>query len=416
MVTRAIQLIDRSRYDLAEKELRLALAKDPEDYWAHAYMGLCQYHLDQHDQAQQSARHAISLLPDEPFGHYVLGLVMLDTKRLREAKEAMLEAIRLNPEEAVYHGMLGYVYLGAQQYQQALDSADKGLSLDPTDMACRNCRATALTQLGRMEDAHETIKDALKEDPEDAASFANLGWTCLHQGRHKESLQYFRESLRLRPGNEWARSGMIQALKANYIVYKLLLMYFLWMSRLSPKVRIGVIVGLVIVFRIMRTSVGENPELRPFFLPVMALYLGFIYLTWTGTRFFDTLLRFNKFGRCVLNDHERKSSNCYAGLFLLAIVSGTAGFITAQSTLLLLGGFFLVMTIPLCHLLDSSEKQVNRMALVSCIVLSALGLIGIGLLALGDKDAGAALGGLFGIAFMIFTWTGALSSTRAKDI
>lgn len=416
MVTRAIHLIDLSRYDLAEKELRIALAKDPEDFWAHAYMGLCQYHLDKHDAAQQSAQRAISLLPDHPFGHYVLGLVMMGTKRLKEAKEALLEAIRLAPEQAQYHGMLGYVYLGAQQYQQALESADKGLSLDPTNMACKNCRATALTQLGRMDDAHETIKGALRENPEDAASFANLGWTSLHQGRQKKALEYFRESLRLQPDYEWARQGMIQALKANYIVYKWLLMFYLWMSRLSPKVRVGVIVGIVVLIRLMRVAIDQVPELSPFFAPVIGLYLAFIYLTWTGTHFFNTLLRFNKFGRCALNDHERKASNCYAALVVAAIASGITGFAMGQLPLMLLGGFFLVMTVPLCHLLDHSDEKSSRIVLLYCIGLSVLGLIGILLLALNLTEPAAAFGGFFAFVFAIFTWTGALTSTRSKKI
>lgn len=416
MITRAIHLIDCSRYDLAEKELRTALAKDPEDFFANAYMGLCLCHLNKHLEAQQSARRAIGLLPDHPFGHHVLGLIMLKTKHLKEAKEALLEAIRLDPEEALYHGLLGYVNLSAQQYAQALGSADKGLSLDPTDMTCKNCRATALTHLGRMDEAHETIKDALKEDPEDASSFANLGWTCLHQGQYRESLAYFKESLRLEPDYEWARSGMIQALKANYLVYRWLLMFYLWMSRLSPKVRVGVIVGIYVFVRVMRTVSKENPELGFFLAPVFWLYLGFVYLTWTGTHFFNTVLRFNRFGRCALNAHERKASNGYAGLLLAAAAAGTAGFVLAYAPLFLLGGFFLVMTIPFCHLLDSSDEKVNRTALLFCMVLTVLGLGGIGLLALGAEEAASTCGGLFAFVAIVFSWSGALGGAQAKKI
>lgn len=416
MVARAIHLIDCSKYDLAEKELRNVLAKDPEDYFANAYMGLCQYHLDKHEEAQQSARRAIGLLPDHPFGHYVLGLVMLETKRLKEAKDAILEAIRLDPEQAQFHGLLGYVYLGARQYQEALASADKGLSLDPTNMPCRNCRATALTQLGRMEEARETIKDALKENPEDAASFANLGWTCLHQGQHKKALEYFRESLRLKPDFEWARHGMIQALKANYIVYKGLLLFYLWMSRLSPRVRIGVIIGIVVLMRVIDVIGEKAPELKPFVTPVAILYLGFVYLTWTGTHFFNTLLRLNKFGRCALNDQERRASNCYAAMIAAAIASAVTGFVLEQLPLFMLGGFFLVMTLPVCRLFDKSGKTLDRTVLLFCAGLSVIGMLGIAALAFGNKEAANAFGSLFSIVFIIFTWTGALSGSRREEI
>ncbi len=416
MVTRAIHLIDASRYDLAETELRKALAQDPEDFYAHAYMGFCQYHLDNHDQALMSAQKAITLLPDHPFGHYVSGLIKLHLDNYKEAKSSFQEAIRLNPSEAEFHGILGRLYLETEQYASGLEHANKGLALDPQNMTCKNCRAGALTRLGRMDEAQRTIEGALKDDPENDHTFANLGWTCLHQGQHKKALEHFKEALRLNPDNEMARNGMINALKAKFLIYKLLLMFYLWMSRLNPKVRTGIIVGAVVLMRVLRTATRQVPDLKPFIAPVIFLYLGFVYLTWTGNHFFNTMLRFNKFGRCVLNARERRASNCYACLILAGIISLVTAVVLEQQPLLYLGGYFFLMTIPFCHLFDKSKDKLNHTILLFCIGLTALGIVGIALSVLGRQGAAGGFGGLFFLVFIIFMWTGALSGNKSKAV
>jgi hypothetical protein len=56
--------------------------------------------------------------------------------------------------------------------------------------------------LGRKGEAGSTIDGTLSREPENSFSHANKGWTLLEQGRRKEALAHFRESLRLEPGNE----------------------------------------------------------------------------------------------------------------------------------------------------------------------------------------------------------------------
>ncbi len=66
----------------------------------------------------------------------------------------------------------------------------------------------------------------------------------MHQGDHKQALEHFREALRLKPDMEWARNGMVEALKARYFLYRLMLRYYLWMSRFTRRGQWGMIIGL----------------------------------------------------------------------------------------------------------------------------------------------------------------------------
>jgi tetratricopeptide (TPR) repeat protein len=110
--------------------------------------------------------------------------------------------------------------MSERRWKQALESADLALSLDPISEQSLNMRGMILTQLGRGDEAADSINRTLKQNPESAVSHANRGWSLLHQSKPKEALEHFRESLRLDPGNAWARTGLAEALKARYFLYR----------------------------------------------------------------------------------------------------------------------------------------------------------------------------------------------------
>ena len=56
----------------------------------------------------------------------------------------------------------------------------------------------------------------------------------MHAGDFRGALEHFREALRLNPSPEWARAGLVEALKARY-PSAASLRYFLWMSTLSRR-------------------------------------------------------------------------------------------------------------------------------------------------------------------------------------
>ena len=75
---RAVLLYQQSRHDLAEAELRQALAHDPQDAYAHALLALCLAAREKFDAAIAEARQAIHLAPDFPFAHYAHARVLYD--------------------------------------------------------------------------------------------------------------------------------------------------------------------------------------------------------------------------------------------------------------------------------------------------------------------------------------------------
>lgn len=312
---RALLLYQRDRHADAAQELRKALAEAPTDVMAHALLGLCLAGLERFDEAQRETESAVHLGPDFPFTHYAMASVLQDRGKGKEAEAAVREAVRLDPESAEFRALLSSILIGRRDWKGALAEAEEGLRIEADHVACNNLRAMALVQLGRREEAGATIDAALQRDPEDAQSHANRGWTLLHEGNPEKALEHFKESLRLDPTSDWARQGIVEALKARNPVYGLLLKYFLWMGRLSRRAQWGILVGGLVGSQLLRGLADSHPDLAPWVLPIRIAYVVFALLTWIASPMFNLLLRLDRLGRLALDEEDRRAAN-WVGLTL----------------------------------------------------------------------------------------------------
>ncbi|HEY2881519.1 MAG TPA: tetratricopeptide repeat protein [Pirellulales bacterium] len=319
---RAELLLQQQRTDLALDELRLAIAEEPNNAYAHSLAALCLLKMEKFNEATQAAQLGIGLAPDRGFTHYVLSEVMQGRNRLAEAKTAIDEAIRLEPDEAEFFGELAGVELQLRNWPGALAAAENGLKIDPEHVVCTNLRVQALTKLGRRTDADAAVEAALRKAPENAYTHANRGWTLLEQGNPAKAMEHFREALRLNPNLDWARSGIVESLKARHFVYRWMLKYFFWMTRLSGRAQWGVMVGAWLLVQIVDYLGKQSPALAPVTRPIVVAYVVFAVLTWLSRPLFNTLLRFNRFGRLVLSTGDKWQSNVVCLFLLPALATG----------------------------------------------------------------------------------------------
>ena len=308
---------------MAEKELRQFLSVTPGNAFALALLAISLAELKRRDEAETAAREAIGQEPDLAFAHYALARVLTGRNRFDDAFAAINEAVRLEPGSAAYYGTLAAIELNKERWQAALEAAETGLQLDPEHVHCNNLRAVALVKLGRKSEAGATLDSTLAREPENSFSHANKGWTLLEQGRRKEALAHFQESLRLEPGNEWARDGLVQALKAGNPVYAVVLKYFLWMAKLPVRARWGVVLAGYFGNRMLATLARSNPEWAPWIAPVRALYITFALLTWLAAPVFNLFLFVHPLGRHALRPERRRQALlvgvCLATALLLAV-------------------------------------------------------------------------------------------------
>lgn len=313
-------LLQQSRFDLAEAELRLALAEDPDNGRLHSFLAICLTERDRLDEAQAAADRGIGLAPDEPAAHYIRAQVLRKRKELEGALGAVEESLRLGPAQPPAWALRGAIHLDRRSWPAALEAAESGLSFDAGDADCANVRAIALTQLGRREEAAASLGAALERDPENDVTHANRGWGLLHEGDPRKAMEHFREALRLDPTNEWARAGIVEALKARNPIYGLMLKYFLWMGRLSSKAQLGIVVGGFIGYQVLAEQSARHPAARPFLLPILIAYGLFALFSWIASPLFNALLRFHPLGRHALSDDQRRAGT-WVGLFFLAALA-----------------------------------------------------------------------------------------------
>ena len=373
---RGLLLYQQRRFDDAVGELRLHLAEDTENSLTHGLLALSLSELEKHAEATEHAHRAIHLAPDESFGHYALASVMIGRQRYDEARLAILEAIRLNPFDADYFGILASLELHKSRWRESLEAANQGLAINSEHGLCTNLRAQAQVKLGDRAAAAATMGEALARRPDDAYTHANQGWALLHAGDPHKALEHFRESLRLNPELEWARAGIVEALKARNFVYRWMLAFFLWMSRLTPSTRWTLVIVALLGSQFIGRMANENPALAPGLNVLLYSYFAFVLLSWLSPSFFNLLLRFDRFGRYALSADEVRGANVLAVCLLATLTCLAASIAWNDKLLFFCTTMFALLSLPAstifsCH--SGWPRQVMVMITVLLLPWAMLG-------------------------------------------
>ena len=301
-------LIEQSRHEMALGELEQLLIQFPEMAEAHSFRGLCLAELNRFAEAVESVQNAIHLAPDMPHAYFTASIVFDKREDLKQAEKHARTAIEIAPYQDHYFAQLANILLQNKKWQAALDTANEGLEIDPENIDCNNIRAIALMKLGRKADAGDSIQASIQKNPDNAMSHANMGWNHLERRQPHDALPCFREALRLEPGMEWARVGIIEAMKSRFFIYRWLLAFFLWTSKLSGKMLIGLILGGYFGSQFLMRWMDRQPELTIYLMPIVIAYTAFAIMTWIGSPLFNLTLWFNSFGRMALSKEEKRVS------------------------------------------------------------------------------------------------------------
>lgn len=317
---RAHLLLEQQRFDEAKREVEQVLSADPTNVEALQALTQCYLGLDQTEKAHQTVESAIRQDPTDVISLYLKGVILLDLAKYRQALKFIDSALSFNPTFAEAYGAKSAALYALAQFEEALEAANQGLSVEADNTFCLNQRARALLKLGRTEENEQTTRQALRSNPEDANTHANVGYTQLELGNHQQAKIHFREALRLDPTHEFARYGMLQALKASNLFYRLWLKYVFWMASLSPRTRWAVIIIGYLLFRWMSSARASFGSLEVVATLLIYSYFVFALSTWIIEPVSNLFLRFHVFGRYVLTEEEKKTSNYSLGLLATALL------------------------------------------------------------------------------------------------
>jgi tetratricopeptide (TPR) repeat protein len=388
-----------NRYADAEREVRQVLAQEPNHPEALQLLALCYQHQDKLADAEDAIKRAITADAGDDQAYYIYAAILHQRDRQAEAARMISSAISMHPYNADYFGLQAYIFLADKKFEQALEKANEGLALDAANLNCLNARTTALTKLNRKEEAYNTIRYSLEENPENAYTHANVGWSLLEQGQHAKALEHFRESLRLNPQNDFAKAGMVQAMKAKYWVYRQFLNFQFWLGRMKGGVQWAVIIGIYLLSRVL----GRLSDAHPFFLVLYVALIAFALSTWIIGPVSNLFLRLNVYGRYALNRDEIISSNAAGISLALALLGVLAYFVTDMPQLLLMAGISFTMMIPLSSMLSPSSPGNKKILIGYAIAMGVVGIVAI-VLSFTGSEVFNAWTVAYLVGFMIYQW------------
>jgi hypothetical protein len=194
----------------------------------------------------------------------------------------------------------------------------------------------------------------------------------LHEGRPKEAMEHFREALRLDPDMEFARGGIVEAMKARWWPYGLLLRLWLRLGRFGRKGQWAIVVGLVLVVNLASRVGKESPSLKPWTDGLTTVYFWFAVATWTAGPVFDLLLHLNRFGRLALSRDQRRGATLIGAILLGAL--GCLGLAAAgwKDGVAFATGFVLLM-LPASAVFSCAPGRPRWIAAAVTLVLAAIG-------------------------------------------
>jgi tetratricopeptide (TPR) repeat protein len=403
----ALVLMEQERYALAEDKLHECLATSPDNALAHALLADCLCERERLDEATAESRQAIRLDPELPHGYASLAHVLHERNHFEEAEKAIQEALRLEPENAHHYARLAAIHLGRRDWPATVDAAERGLTMDPENVGCKNLRAMALVKLGRNEEAGATIASALARAPENAFTHANQGWALLHEGKRQKALEHFREALRLDPTMDFAKAGIVEAMKSKNFIYAVMLRYFLWMARLSRTGQWAVILGGYFGYQILSRVADANPAWKPWIQPLLIAYMVFAVMTWIASPLFNLLLRMDRFGRYALSRDQIVASNFIGIQLALILVCGGYYLYSDELLALLAAGYFGLLLLPVSAGFNCDAGWPRKMMILYTASLALIGAAAIPSGILVGREVGSQL-------VQVFIWGSVLSGFVAN--
>ncbi|MDB5198014.1 MAG: hypothetical protein JWP88_2385 [Flaviaesturariibacter sp.] len=412
LLERADLLLEQGRHRDAEAQIREVLSQEPENDYALSLLGRCFYAGKRFDEGLAVMRNAVAINPENCFYFYLLAFGYYHKNNYLQALENLDKAIQLYPYEAAFFGLYAFILIEKKDFQNGLLKANEGLELDPENTVCLNARSTALNKLGRTDEAIDTMQDALAADPDNEMTHSSVGWNLLEKGRHKEANKHFLEALRINPDHHNAKLGLKESLKSKVAPYRWLLQYSFWIQNKGRGLQRAMPFIFYFGFKILVGLFNSNDKTAGLSWIVIAFYILFVVTTWTINSIANFFLLFNPLGKHALTVSEKWSAiTAVSALFLGLAIMCLAYFTPIESgssyegSLFIAGLVCLSLGLPLSSVEYPLRTTGYNWRQWYTTLLSGVGILSL-VLFLITPAAALVLFGLYGVAFIIYNWTG----------
>ncbi len=142
-------------------------------------------------------REALAVNPRNAEAHAFLGGILLNNEQFEEAREHLDAALKINPKNGEAYFNLGVIEATEHHYDEALKRWKKAVAVAPDFIQAYNNMSLVLVTLGREKEAEEVMKRGVAANPKSAEARSNLGRLYFSLGRRDEAIKAWQEATTL---------------------------------------------------------------------------------------------------------------------------------------------------------------------------------------------------------------------------
>lgn len=414
-VQRGLLLKQQRRYGEAEGFFRDALGQNPNDAFALMQLATCQLQQQGRGRdALQSIDRALAIEPNEAVHHGMRAFILCTLDRGADALKSADEGIALDPSSSFIFTARAQALLHLEKWGEAEAAARQALAFDADNSSAANQLAHTLRLQNKMAENAGQIAGMLARDPEDASTHCSAGWAALQRGQHRVAEQHFMEALRLEPGSENARNGLLHSFRARSPFYRAYLAYCFWMQKLGRRMRVAVIFGLVVITNFSR-ELFTGP-MAPVGFTVSVLYGLFVLWVWVAKGFGNFILLFDRFAKHALLRGEKIEAVFVGGGISAGILLLVAGFALKQEGLKLAAIALIAAAFPFSMTFTNPSKAgAILFGAIGTVCLLVFGALLLNYILYGEAPPGDSLVDLLLLAVfgaVATTWLGMVPALR----
>ena len=195
----ALNSLIQGRLDEADRKFEQILKSNPRDVYA--ILGRAQIALERQKtaEAEKNVRAALAIDPNAPVAHNMLGIIRLSQKNNAQAKAQFQKAIQLNPKFWAPRMNLAAIYLAEKKPDLAIQEYRSVLKSVPGLSTANSGLADAYLAKGARAEAIKVLQTWRGIDPKDPLAPDALGLIYFSQKDYGMALNEFDAALRINP-------------------------------------------------------------------------------------------------------------------------------------------------------------------------------------------------------------------------
>lgn len=197
---------------LTLRKARDLVDKKPDDPGGWKILGELCANERNYEEAGVAYRKALELSGGDSILYMRLGQVLYKNGSLEEAVDLVKNAIELNNDCAESHYTLAHIYYGMDKCEVALPHADKACLMQPRNHIYLTTRSNILANLCRYDEAVDDLIMAASHAPEEYQIWNNLANLKKSSGKLDEAIENYRKAMKLLPSSVIPYSNLLTTL------------------------------------------------------------------------------------------------------------------------------------------------------------------------------------------------------------